>query len=688
MSPTTESPAPPIDLERLAEDTVAEALSHEDPQRLLQWLQTQLPRYAQPDALPPMDEPGPGRAMAMVLGQAIWNALPLPGNDFRPRPLPKPKATEPCICGSGRRFKQCCGPFWQALPLDTEFAWPLVITHIGPKAALQAYTRGRIPAQAMLDAAELFQDRHEKPTKAVKLLEALLDPVPKRPDAVHGEALDRLCNLYDQLQYPRKKQRLLDKLAGLSKPSPLRAAVYRRWAMISMDRGDAERAWQHFRQAQRDDPEALDLGPLEVQLLVAETRFQQAAERADYWVRQWQRQGVEDDDPMLAFMRRISTDPLTAMGELSAQAGDGSTARLLHWLRENAERPLPQYTLDEPQAIDLGSDDPDADLQHMLRGMGLPDDQIGPAIEQLKQQLEAGPPEDAEDDFPEGDPNESADTRMLTPPPAIARLEDEWHRVFPAGKPFSTQDRPFDQTDPWARAERWSKWLERHPAAFDSVDILDDLATALLCHEEAYTPWQTHTLLLPLLQRVQAIVEQALAGQPAPHLEWGVAGNRPALRSLARKVNAELQLNRPETAFAQAERLLQLNPNDNHGFRQLLIDHYLHAGDDEAALALAERYPEDGSPDFLFGRALAYYRLGRSEAAEQALHQAVELQPDTADSLRRKQVRRPPMADGFITLGGESEDWEYRQAMRPVWEKTPGALDWLQRAVERQRQQG
>ena len=697
MSPIPPDPSKlPIDLERLTQDAVAEALNHEDPGKLLEWLRAAITDYVSGDLVLPTDEPGPGRAMALVMGYALWNALPLPGNDFKPQPLPKPKVNEPCPCGSGRKFKQCCGPFWQDMPLDTAFAWPLVIVHIGPKSARQAHARGRIPAQAMVDAAQLFEERHGKPLKAARLLEALLDSPPEHPEETHAEALDRLCNLYDELHHPRKKQRLLDDMTGLDKASPLRAAAYRRCAMIAMDREEAELAWQYFRQAQRDDPRAIDLGLLEVQLLLAENRMPQAAERAGYWVRQWQRQGIEDDHPLLGFMRQIRTDPLSAMGELSARAGDGSTARLLQWLRQNAERPLPEYTFEEPEAIDPDDENLEDNLLPMLRQMGVPEDQLGPALDSLKAQFEQtaedDPPETGDDDrlvedpepIPADDTEDTPPSGTLRPPEAVIRLETDWHQLFPASKPFSIQDQPFDQTDAWARAAAWLDWLERHPEAFDSIDILDDLATALLTHPEAYTPWQAQTLLLPLLERVRTIVERALADKPDSRLEWGLAENRPALRSLARLADAEQRLDHPENARACMERLLQLNPNDNHGFRQRLIDLYLQSGEDEAALALADRYPEDASPEFLFGRALACFRLDRAADADQALQTAIELNPTAADSLRRKKVREPQMI-GPVRLGSEEEAWEYRESMRPVWERTPGALEWLNRTVRQQR---
>lgn len=662
----------PIDLEQLFEDAVDQVLEHEDPQRFMDWLLANFSHYCVPGALPGMDEDGPLHPLAVMLGYSLWNSLPLPGNDFKPRPLSKPKPNAPCLCGSGGKFKQCCGRHWQEMPIDPAMSWPFVLQRIGIEAAVDAHGRGRIPAIALLAGAEYYLMALEKPAKAVQLLEPLFDPLPKKPDSVHAEALDRLFNLYDELHRPRKKTRLLEKLTALRKASPLRAAAYRRQSMIEMDRDDPETAWKYFQKAQRDDPEAVDLGLLEVNLLLAENRIQQAADRAGFWVRQLTRRGLPDDDPRVEFLRRIGADPMTTMSEIYSDTTGTDTRRLMDWLRKVGERPVPDYTVGDPgQIVDTG-DGAQQQLHAMLRNMGLPEEQIPAAAEQLEQQMNTLPMDDTDSAAPESE----TPPQVLIPPAAIVELNHRWSTVFPLGKPFSVQDQPFDMDDPWSCAQHWFDFLEHHPDAFDSIEILDDLATALLLNEDAYTPWQIETQLLPLLERVRAIVDHALSGQANQQLAWVITENRPALRSLARLIRCLQEQDRTDEADALSERILELNPNDNHGFRHLLINRYLERGDDRSALALADRHPEDGSPEYLFGRALALYRQGELAAAEVALAEAIEELSIIAEMLWRKRVKEPAL-DDWIEPGGEEEGWEYREAMRPVWEATPGALDWL-----------
>lgn len=49
------------------------------------------------------------RTLAHLMLREIWNVLPRPDNDWRPRTLPKPERNAPCPCGSGQKYKHCHG---------------------------------------------------------------------------------------------------------------------------------------------------------------------------------------------------------------------------------------------------------------------------------------------------------------------------------------------------------------------------------------------------------------------------------------------------------------------------------------------------------------------------------------------------------------------------------------------------
>jgi len=77
----------------IVEDAIAHILAHEDAEAFQDWfLQRTRAHLTDSDIRP----------LASSMSRAIWNATPLPGNDFRPRSLPMPRRNDPCPCGSGR----------------------------------------------------------------------------------------------------------------------------------------------------------------------------------------------------------------------------------------------------------------------------------------------------------------------------------------------------------------------------------------------------------------------------------------------------------------------------------------------------------------------------------------------------------------------------------------------------------
>lgn len=278
---------------------------------------------------------------------------------------------------------------------------------------------------------------------------------------------------------------------------------------------------------------------------------------------------------------------------------------------------------------------------------------------------------------------------MLTPPADLAALEAQWHEVFPLDKPMLIEDQPpFEAaTDPWSAEHeaRWSSFLERHPEALDSLEILDDLASAATVHPDRGTRAFAERVQRPLLERAFAIIERALAEAPADtRIEWIVGPNRSALRPLERLVALELRSGNRPRAIAIAELMVRLNPTDNHGLRALLVNHYLRGGEDQRALELCERYPDDIDTSIAFGRLLALYRLGRIEEAETELAELLPSLRKIVRALINPAQRRPHLSEGpGVIVGSAEEAWYYRQEMRRTWQDTPGALAWLKTASRR-----
>jgi hypothetical protein len=61
---------------------------------------------------------GPSGDAFRSLGAHIYNAMPVAANRFRPYKLAPPGRNDPCLCGSGRKYKQCCQGLSKALVLS------------------------------------------------------------------------------------------------------------------------------------------------------------------------------------------------------------------------------------------------------------------------------------------------------------------------------------------------------------------------------------------------------------------------------------------------------------------------------------------------------------------------------------------------------------------------------------------
>ncbi len=670
-----------LDLTALLAGAADAAMKLQQPAPFLDWLRTNLKRYVAPGSQLARDQEM-RHALAATLGLTLWNAMPLPRRGFRTEPIPEPGRNAPCPCGSGRKFKHCCARAPSLGPFTTELLWPFVLGALRGPTREAALRSGHLPREAILQcAADEIETGH--PDAAIELIEPMLAEPLQHEDDLAAHALDLLCDAYDARGNARRRKRaLLERIGADALRSPLRSAARQRLACILMDRGEPGAAWAAFRDAQQDDPGNTALGLLEVQLLMSEGRNDEARERAGFFLRQLRRTGADLEPRTLEFYEQVAADPVRAMSNIAFDMERGAGCRLAKWLDNVRSRPLPVYT------VSSGDDDSTQTgveaLAERLRQMGVVESEIERTVGELQGQLaefeRASPGSLPDDEVPP--PPDERPVVTLVAPETIAEIEKRWRRVFPLGKPFSVHPLPWGDLNPWepASESRWMQLLEHQPEAFDSVDVLDDLATATMLHRQCDQPPVVDRLCRPLLERSVAILERALADAPPTvppaRLLWGLTTNRPALRALFRLHELEMHARREAAAKQLAERMLALNPDDNHGLRCWLSGAYLKTGDADACLRLVEAYPDDASPELGFNFALALYRLGRAQSATKALQSAHRASPRVTRFLVQKRIARPTLGEHGVSLDGDDRGWLYREDMRSTWAASPGALEW------------
>lgn len=109
---------------------------------------------------------------------------------------------------------------------------------------------------------------------------------------------------------------------------------------------------------------------------------------------------------------------------------------------------------------------------------------------------------------------------------------------------------------------------------------------------------------------------------------WLIFQTRPYMRLLDSYAGALIDCGRMKMAIAVCEKMLRLCKNDNLGERYRLMHLYAYFEDEDAALALVSRYPEEKSTQLLFPLSVMYYKLGNLPEAEKYLKRLSDVNKD------------------------------------------------------------
>ncbi len=253
-------------------------------------------------------------SIATLMALEIWNATPIPENRFRPRKQARPERNAPCLCGSGKKFKQCCAAVnTPELGISEELMLTQVLDLMPAKKLAELPLLELHPESLALVAGQWIDEG--QPKKAVSLLEKLFVHV----DQLDGRAelaADTLLNAYQEINAPRKKQKFIDTLKA-APDKALASAGWQRQTTMHSDRGDYADAWSAFREAQRLTPNEPALSHLEVLVLVSEGRRAEAQARAKFWAARLSRDPEYDHSDLIRLLHDL------------ADGGDASLLRTL-----------------------------------------------------------------------------------------------------------------------------------------------------------------------------------------------------------------------------------------------------------------------------------------------------------------------------------------------------------------------
>lgn len=216
----------------------------------------------------------------------------------------------------------------------------------------------------------------------------------------------------------------------------------------------------------------------------------------------------------------------------------------------------------------------------------------------------------------------------------------------------------------------------QHSLAGQSFMILRDISefAELL---DGGVPGSGDTLSREILKRGECLRQAVLGKLKAlkKELPWGFMNNRPMLSLVNYFVHAFADSQRDACLELMRWSVTIANPTDNTGLREYLIHGLIAAGKAKEAIDVAANYPNDW-PATEYGRVLAYFTAGQTDAAEYCLRQAIERWPKAWKMLHAANPKRPRSKNpGYVTVGGDDQAWEYRNENLDLWRST-GALKW------------
>lgn len=563
---------------------------------------------------------GPKAAFFRVVGRAMWNNLPQPEHGFRLTRLPEPGRNDPCFCGSLHKYKQCCArlpdfPIVPAMMLDG-------LLGAMPRKQWNSLAGSSIDRNTVQHLVFLWQDEDRHGDVAT-----LLEPWFRGEGAIKNadaDLLDMLLESYVVLDKPRKRKSLAQAAIARGE-NVVRGIGWQRIALMEAEAGNDKASHHALVEAQRADPDNLNLGILEVHLLITAGKADLAQERARYWALRLAKLNDPDLHDQIGWFREVVLNPQGAMMQITRKHDD--TIAALEALLLAATPVACHYRL-EPV-----------------------DGSTGPFLPSAK----------------------------------LAKALQAWRAVFPSHPPSMTMMSTWNEA-PWDGPEAWLALLREQPLLWNSFEVLDDLVIAL---DGYRMDWVREMLMPPLLERALALFDLVLEKNQAAQFqcEWGWHENRAALRLLARKAMDGMESSDStarDTAFNLMRRFVeQINPHDNHGFRTRVVAGLVERGQAAEAVDIAARYPDDLA-DMQYTQALALHMAGRGEEARDAALAALQAYPRVGKILLAASPRKPRKdgRDGY-TPGSDEEAWLYREEFLSLWERM-GALAWLAQLARKQ----
>lgn len=157
---------------------------------------------------------------------------------------------------------------------------------------------------------------------------------------------------------------------------------------------------------------------------------------------------------------------------------------------------------------------------------------------------------------------------------------------------------------------------------------------------------------------------------------WGMIETRPYMRARQGLADCLWAMGQKQDSIAHSEALLDLNPSDNQGIRDVLLSRYLALEHDVGAERLFRQYRDDWSAAFLWSRVLFDLRQGDQVAAKADLKTAMKCNCHVANFFTGKR-NLPAELPATYSPGNQDEAVLYMANFAEAWLASSDAMEWL-----------
>lgn len=227
--------------------------------------------------------------------------------------------------------------------------------------------------------------------------------------------------------------------------------------------------------------------------------------------------------------------------------------------------------------------------------------------------------------------------------------------------------------------EAWDSSRKRGvELARQALAVSEDCADAyvLLAQETAFSIEEAKNLYEQGVKAGERALGPEVFEEDVGHF-WGLLKTRPYMRARAGLAQCLWMLGEHQKAIEHYTEMLRLNPNDNQGIRYILVNCLMEEGADVAAGKLLDEYGNEPTASWLYSRALLIFRReGVCPKAKVRLRKALNFNCYVPLYMLGKK-RLPRHLPDYIGRGDENEAIAYTVEAGAVWQKTPGAIEWL-----------